>query len=216
VFLGQALRAATAEEVANGFRENRDSISAPTALITACRDDKDAELRFVVVRLFYYWHNRAVVRSGLYWTIADKALDVPADSAVEVELVPGKQNGQCLTIRRVRPGTLCGFRDNPHSTTSSVAGALSGLGRYGSASIYCPELESEGWTKAVIGPYGAFAWMKGPGSSATPIAAGERPESSSSAEHKPSLTGSRETPDYVSCVVKGERRSFVPITECDP
>ena len=213
------MRAATAEEVANGFSIGKDSIPPPKQMISACGDARKGEMRFVVVRMFYYWHNRQYLHEGLYWTINDRFCDVPPEATVEVELLEGKSGSQCPTIRAVRAASECTFQNNGESVVSKAATALTGWAGYGAASLHCPQLESEGgWTKALIGPYGAFAWMKAPGASASPSVAGERPQAASAPKCKPSPPAVKPepVPDYVSCMVKGERRSFALRTECDP
>lgn len=218
VFLGQTVREATAEEVAIGFSDGPDSIRPPKEMLSACGGAANGEMRFVVVRMFHYWHNRQSVHTGLYWAIADKFCDVPPETTVEVELLVGKSGARCPTIRALRTASVCAFRNNGESAASKAATVFTGWAGYGSASLYCPELESEGgWTKSILGPYGAFAWMKAPEAPASAaVAERSQPASPGECKPRPPPIKPQPVPDYVSCMVKGEPRAFVPRPECDP
>lgn len=172
ILLGEVAHIPQRDEVLNGFRVGPDNIPPPKDLMAGCGyDEKGAgDRKLVLVRYFYYWHNVAsgIVRNGVKWTAAANDLALAQGNIVEVEFLPGRAgpDSRCATIKQIRSLDLttaqCEFRKNQRNALGAFLDLTNFLGGPGSASLYCPFLEAEGWQKMLIGPYDAIAWAKQP------------------------------------------------------
>ena len=172
LFFGEVAYIAQREDILNGFKTGPEKFSPPKELLAACGYDENTvdPGKIVLVRYFYYWNNVAsrVIRNGVKWAVVDGGLRVAHGNLVEVELLSGRAgaDSRCATIRRIRAVNLraaqCEYRKNEQSSVANAFDTINPIGGPGSASIYCPYLETEGWGKTQIGPYEAIAWTKRP------------------------------------------------------
>jgi hypothetical protein len=222
VLMGEVARIAEPNEVREGIKSGPDRVGPGDWLRTACGyGNADVpEGKAVLVRFFYYWHNRAagVVRYDLKWATVGEGVQVTKGNLVEVELTPESSDVLCPRIRTVRGASLkdaqCEYRKNERSGLGAALDMINSIGGPGSASIYCEQLETAGWKKVLIGPYDAIAWSKPPQQTGavTPNIGSDRVGQ----EHVERRRNPIETPgdDFVNCVANGERQ-WTYRSKCD-
>jgi hypothetical protein len=179
VFIGQVSYMATADEATNGFHyvaqpdealqhvlPRSGDVPPAKSLIAACGQNPDA--KFVLVRLYYYWLNSGVaVASFTPWTMVSAELPVARGNIVEVDMRSGRSSSRCAVITKVRAASLsegsCEYRLDKEGALISALSVFSPNGGPGSASLYCPSLETEGWKTVHLGPgNGGLVWSKSP------------------------------------------------------
>ena len=100
----------------------------------------------VLVRAQYYWHNvsSGIVRQQVHPAIVAKELAVAPGNIVEAEIMGGY-----ATVVRVRYQNLeagkCGYRVGDRGSVGNTLDAINPVGGAGATSLYCPEIEKEGW-----------------------------------------------------------------------
>ncbi|GAB2585927.1 hypothetical protein GCM10027034_17900 [Ramlibacter solisilvae] len=173
VLLGEVVGVAELNEIRDGIKSGPARVGPAVWLASACGYEKAnvPEGEAVLVRYFYYWHNTAagVLHYDPKWVTVGQGVQVKKGNLVEVELTPpaaGNSDEHCPRIRTVRGASLeeaqCAYRKNERGGFFAVLNMANPIGGPGSASIYCPNLETSGWTKVQIGPYDAMAWIKTP------------------------------------------------------
>ena len=124
-------------------------------------DQELIEGKVVVIVYQTYWHNRSRTHDFLDWAIVDKGIKVNKGNVVEV---------QVHKPYAIVTGVL--FNDTKGSECQIIPGERGGLaaldlvnpgGGPGTANLYCPKLEQEGWQKTPHGMYvGGFLMTKPP------------------------------------------------------
>ena len=100
----------------------------------------------VLGRTQYYWHNvtSGIVRQHVLPATVAKGLEITVGNIVEVEIMGGY-----ATVVRVRYKNLadgqCGYRVGDRGSVGSTLDAINPIGGPGATSLYCPEIEKEGW-----------------------------------------------------------------------
>lgn len=156
-----------AEEGLYGASLKADKATSAKNAMAACgvRPDDVVEHPFVLLRLFYYWHDQTsgVVHDFVAWAAVGTGVQVADGNIVKVELLAGPGDSRCATIRTVVSTSLkggeCEYRKNEMGTLGKALGAVNPLGGPGSASVYCPFVDKEGWKKLSITSFpGAAVW----------------------------------------------------------
>ena len=164
-----------AEEGLDGAPLKADKATSAKNAMTACgiRPEDVAEHPFVLLRLYYFWHDETsrVVHDFVAWATVGTGVQVADGNIVEVELLAGPGDSRCATIRTVVSTSLkggeCAYRKNDMGALGNALGAVNPLGGPGSASVYCPFVDKEGWKKLSITAFpGASVWstLAAPGS----------------------------------------------------
>lgn len=160
LMIGEVMKVLTSEIVAAGTIEP----GAPQAQLRrqlearGLTDDDVRRGRVFVVRTLIYWNNTisGITRDELSPEAAAEGLDVQPGNVVEMRLGP---HGAMIT--GVRAPDLaaggCFYADVGVGMAVETLGALSMVGPRGSASLYCPGLEHEGWVRP------RTYWHKPPG-----------------------------------------------------
>lgn len=172
--MGEIAHIATRDQVFNGFRLGPDNVSAASELLDQCGYERSSvtDGKFAAIRFYYYWHNVAagINHSKVIWAVIPEELAVEMGEFVKVEIVASEimADGRCPIVRRIHPYKLmagqCGFAKDPIRDVVGLTGLISiiSIGPPGSASIYCPGLEEDGWKKEPIGFQDAIRWTKSP------------------------------------------------------
>ena len=110
---------------------------------------KDEELvygRVALTRHQYYWHNTGsgIVRQYFRSVTVPKGLTVEVGNVIEIETLKG--TGRAKTVRyKSRADGNCEYRRSDNSAFKEIMGVVTMVGPSGAASLYCPDLEKEGW-----------------------------------------------------------------------
>jgi hypothetical protein len=180
VFLGQVSYIATPDEASHGFRyvgrpdealdgvlPRWESVPPANSLMASCGYEQSTETKFLLVRFYYYWTDSKGrdLRSFSRWTMVEAGLPVETGNMVEVEVRPGLAKSRCAVTKKIRAVSLkageCAYLENKKGAFASAMAAVSPYG--GSASFYCPFIETEGWKSRPLGPFGGiggFVWSK--------------------------------------------------------
>ena len=176
-FIGQIQYVATAAQARHGFyytakRNERiygvmpDSMEVPpaTELMKSCAYDGNPGARFALVRYYYHWTDAGQsIKSYARWALVQEGLSPERGALVEVS-VRASECAVVTTIRAQDPEELdCEYRDNKRSAVAQGIASFMYTGGPGTASLYCPFLEQEGWQKTPLGGssnrlLGGFAW----------------------------------------------------------
>ena len=172
IFLGEVAHIASRDNVLKGLKLGPDKLSAPKSFLDGCgyEEKNIRDESFVLVRYFYYWHNVAsgIVRNGTQWVAVPSGLALEPGNIVEVERVTSSVDPHigCTTVSRIRFENLksgqCEYRKNKRNPVGAALDVINPIGGPGSASIYCPSLETAGWKQVPSGPWDALAWTKTP------------------------------------------------------
>ena len=184
LYVGQVQYVATADEAKHGFYYTAKStetiygvipashdVPPATKLMTSCGYDGNADSKFALVRLYYFWLDASKsIHSFAPWTMIATGVAVKRGNIVEVD-VHTRGKARCGIVTRVRAPDLdaaeCEYHDNKLNFLSRQLNRFTPAGGPGAASMYCPFLEAEGWKQKPIGPFagssdGGYAWAKTP------------------------------------------------------
>jgi hypothetical protein len=164
-------RTAGPDEGLNGTRLKADKATPAKHAMAACGVSaaNASGHSFVLLRLYYYWNNQSagVVHDFVAWAVVGPDVQVADGNIVKVELLAGPSDSRCATVRAVVSASLkgsdCEYRKNEMGTVDRMLGAVNPLGGPGSASVYCPLVDKEGWKKLSITAFpGAAVWSSQP------------------------------------------------------
>src|SRR6516225_178305 len=98
-------RTVGAEEGLYGAPLKADKATPAKNAMAACgvKPEDLVEHPFVLLRLFYYWHNQSagVVHDFVAWATVGTGVQVADGNIVKVELLAGPADSRCATIRTV-------------------------------------------------------------------------------------------------------------------
>ena len=171
LLLGEVAHVLTREEILAGDidkavdNRGREKVKAPRlAEALKARGLSDADLQqgsVVLVRFQYYRHNEmsGIVREHLRTATVATGLELRNGNVVELEV----QGGYAKVVR-LRHADLnqgqCAYRTLSKSGVFGVLDAVNPVGGSRAASLDCPGLAAEGWTRKPF-VYG-FEWHKSP------------------------------------------------------
>jgi len=117
--------------------------------------------RIALSRHQYYWHNTGsgIVRQFFRTVTVPKGLTVEVGNIVEIETLKGYGSVRNVRYKTKADGN-CIYRRSDNSSFKEIMGVLTMVGPNGAASLYCPDLEKEGWTPQRY-RYG-IDWQKAP------------------------------------------------------
>src|SRR5262249_16044769 len=159
---------ATADEAKRGFYFTAKSnetiygvvpassdVPPATKLMTSCDYDNNADSKFALVRLYYFWLDASKsIHAFAPWTMIAPGVAVERGKIVEVHMQTGG-SARCASVTRVRAPDLdaaeCEYHDNKLNALSRQLNKFSPAGGPGAASMYCPFLQAEGWKQKPIG-----------------------------------------------------------------
>jgi hypothetical protein len=154
--IGEVAHVLSRQEILTGDIEasvdnrGREQIKMPRLYESLLKDGmKDEELvdgSVVLNRVMYGWYNvtSGIVRQSVNVATVTKDLAVTVGNIVEVE----NRGGNAVVVR-IRYMNLadghCEYRLRDRGTIGDIFDALNPIGGPGEASLYCPEIEKEGW-----------------------------------------------------------------------
>ena len=162
--LGEVTYILSREEMEKGLGDRQGVRIPPIYQELLNKGVSDEELidgKVVVIVYQTYWHNRSRRHDFLDWAIVEKGSTLKKGNVVKVEahqpypIVTGiiyseMKDGDCQLITGDRGGVAALDLINP-------------VGGPGTANLYCPKLEQEGWQKTPFGMYtGGFLMTKPP------------------------------------------------------
>lgn len=170
LFLGEVAHIATADDVEQGLQLGPVKVLPATPYVKNCKSQSSEHEGFAIVRFSYFWSRAGgPIYSDLSWAIVPGGVELSKGNLVELEIARSKQNPdfQCPIVKAIRFQDLkvgmCEYQLNSRGvmgTVVDVSQLTVGLGGRGSSSIYCPDLEKEGWEFVRQGPEKAMAWKK--------------------------------------------------------
>jgi hypothetical protein len=171
LMLGEVAHVLTRQEIVTGdvdkAVDNRDKEKVRMPRLAEnlkARGFSDADMQqgsVVLVRFQYYRHNEmsGIVREHLRTATVAKGLELRNGNVVELEV----QGGYAIAVR-LRHANLeqgqCAYRTASKSEVSVALNAVNPIGGARAASLDCPGLAAEGWTRTPY-VYG-FEWRKPP------------------------------------------------------
>lgn len=153
--LGEVTYLVSREQIKKGYRDGYWHKLPPIYEELVSNGVSDQELidgKIVVIVYQIYWHNQSRSHDWLDWAIVKKGVTVSKGNIVKVEvrqpyamvtdvLYSAMEDGGCQYI----PGERGGF------SALNVVNPI--IGGPGTANLYCPKLEQDGWQKT---PYGIY------------------------------------------------------------
>ena len=203
----EVVRVPSRDSIINGMPEIYAAL-----LKGGMRDEEIVDGSVVMTRTQYYRHNATsgVIREYVRPSIVSKSLRVAPGNVVELEVVKGYSVVTRVRYRDLAEGK-CEYRLIDRTGVLRGLDAINPIGGPASASLYCPEVERDGWSANRIG-YGVEWFNKPlPGAQSVPTLgnARENLEISPPAENQ-DVPGR----DLVNCVVNGQRQ-WTDRANCD-
>lgn len=155
-------------DLIEGFNQGNDRSGPADDLMLACGLDAETVPldQVFLLRNYYYVSNRVTqnIHSSLEWVTKKEDLYVSSGTIAIVELMAGRDGRLCPTITEVIATddvtAGCKYDENELDSISKGFACINPIGPPGTASLYCPYLEKEGWEQTIVGPFGGFVWTK--------------------------------------------------------
>ena len=163
MLLAEIVHLYTRAEIESGVDVQGVRLSALRATLKA-KGNTDQEIvdgSAALVRFSVYWHN---AKSGIQHsfqkaTLVEKGLIVSDNNIVEIRADGGK--GVISRVRFLnREAGHCEYQLNQRNGIGKTLDLVNPLGGPGSTSLFCPDLEADGWQSRSFGPYDARVWFK--------------------------------------------------------
>lgn len=170
LYLGEVAHIATPDDVSKGVQLGPNKFLPATSYVKNCKGQSSEDMKYAIVRFSYFWTRAGGARyNDASWAIVPAGIELSQGNLVELDIARSKQNPdfQCPIVKAIRfqdfESGMCQYRENSRGIMGTAVDLSQVLiGSRGSLSIYCPELEKDGWQFLRDGPEKAMAWKKPP------------------------------------------------------
>lgn len=168
LYLGEVAHIPFGDEVEKGVQLGSDKIPPPTQYHLKCTNELNKNDTYALVRFSYFWTRAGGdVHNDVSWVVVPESLRIRQGNIVELNIARSKidPNFQCpLATSIYLPdfnSGACEYRLNERGISGTIVDLSQiTIGGRGSASIYCENLEKEGWKYMLDGPEKARVWKK--------------------------------------------------------